>query len=656
MNTEYIPPDLGELRHIPDSSDSIPDQAALDAQQQLLLNVLSDANIHADITGITVGFQAIRYELKTDALIDTLAEIAPRIDAALLKDDSASHVRMLLPIPGRDCIGIEVPREDFSNLSCCTLFASEQWQKTTAQLPILIGASLDRQSVIADLATGQNILIGGDKYLNNPSAMQCQCVRQIIASLLLKTTPSQLRLLLADCATDTPVLDDFKELPHLDAPLCNNNAQTRLMLKWCCGEIRRRQQLFAEAKTRTLAEYNAAHEDAQLPHIVFIIADLTTILLGRGRSETIETISRLLNCGAVGLHIIAATQSASDDVLTSEVQALFPWRIVRYCADATTSQLFIDAEDATALNPNNCGDVLFKSDHALTRVQCGRLLEDECNRLTAACNCQCASKFNRDLVKELLNESKSDKTPMTDKAEKRERTAAQTTHHPLKTPMLPFADEQQSAKPAKRTRHAADKNAKDTTPQLPFDESPVTPKKEPEKAHAPAPQPQQPEASEATANNALKVLMQAGKASRVLLQDAFAISAERAQNFLDEMYSHEYIQPRNDNSGEYDIIFDKIPAELRPDFTATHKTIEALYDELAKKIASGDQNSRTVVEFNKGIHTIGKKIVEEASEVWMSAEYESSERTAEEISQLLYHLLVMMLRRNITLEDLYKLL
>ncbi len=84
------------------------------------------------------------------------------------------------------------------------------------------------------------------------------------------------------------------------------------------------------------------------------------------------------------------------------------------------------------------------------------------------------------------------------------------------------------------------------------------------------------------------------------------------------------------------------------------KRFEELFTELEGKIARGDLNSGTVEEYAKGKHFIGKKIVEEAAEVWMASEYESSDRTAEEISQLLYHLQVMMLRCGLTLDDVYK--
>lgn len=84
------------------------------------------------------------------------------------------------------------------------------------------------------------------------------------------------------------------------------------------------------------------------------------------------------------------------------------------------------------------------------------------------------------------------------------------------------------------------------------------------------------------------------------------------------------------------------------------KTFEELYAELGEKIRRGEETSGTVREFNRGKHFIGKKIVEEASEVWMAAEYEGKEKTAEEISQLLYHLQVMMYANDLTLEDIYK--
>ncbi len=84
------------------------------------------------------------------------------------------------------------------------------------------------------------------------------------------------------------------------------------------------------------------------------------------------------------------------------------------------------------------------------------------------------------------------------------------------------------------------------------------------------------------------------------------------------------------------------------------KTFDQLFDELTRKAAAGDPGSRTVRELETGVHGIGKKIVEEAAEVWMAAEYGSEDDTAEEISQLLYHLQVLMLARGVGLADVYR--
>ncbi|GGI07472.1 phosphoribosyl-ATP diphosphatase [Egicoccus halophilus] len=84
------------------------------------------------------------------------------------------------------------------------------------------------------------------------------------------------------------------------------------------------------------------------------------------------------------------------------------------------------------------------------------------------------------------------------------------------------------------------------------------------------------------------------------------------------------------------------------------KTFEQLFDELAAKAENRPAGSRTVAELDAGVHAIGKKIVEEAAEVWMAAEHETDERTAEEVSQLLYHLQVLLLARGLTLDDVYR--
>lgn len=84
------------------------------------------------------------------------------------------------------------------------------------------------------------------------------------------------------------------------------------------------------------------------------------------------------------------------------------------------------------------------------------------------------------------------------------------------------------------------------------------------------------------------------------------------------------------------------------------KTFDELYNELSRKVTYGDEKSGTVQLINKGVHAVGKKVVEEAAESWMAAEYEGAEATADEISQLLYHAIVLMLASNVSLDDVYR--
>jgi phosphoribosyl-ATP pyrophosphohydrolase len=95
-------------------------------------------------------------------------------------------------------------------------------------------------------------------------------------------------------------------------------------------------------------------------------------------------------------------------------------------------------------------------------------------------------------------------------------------------------------------------------------------------------------------------------------------------------------------------------AALRDRYAVTVKTFDDLFAELSEKAQARPEGSGTVRELDAGVHTIGKKIVEEAAEVWMAAEYESDEATAEEISQLLYHLQVLLLAKGLTPADVYR--
>ncbi len=93
---------------------------------------------------------------------------------------------------------------------------------------------------------------------------------------------------------------------------------------------------------------------------------------------------------------------------------------------------------------------------------------------------------------------------------------------------------------------------------------------------------------------------------------------------------------------------------MSPDVNPDVKTFEGLFAELERKAVDRPAGSRTIDELDAGVHAIGKKVVEEAAEVWMAAEHEGHERTAEEISQLLYHLQVLMIARGLSLQDVYR--
>ncbi len=606
---EYALPEASLLRQKPDDRQKCPAPEELESDRRMLSELFGHSSISASVTGHTAGLQATCHEVKLGPgiLLEDFAQFAPMMDNAM--PHSRGRVRLLLPIPGKDRVGIEIPREKRGAIASGALFASDAWRDCQDAMPLMLGCDLAGQAVIADLTAGHNLLLAGDSGCG-----QSECLNQLVSSLLLRQRPSQLRLVIASDPA-SPVQSPFANAPHLLAPVLLNDVAAAVALRWCRGEVRRRQQLIAQSACRTMREYNAAHPESPMPQLVVVISELSSLLRSRFRPEILELFGGFITSGNIGLNFIAATQHPSEEVLTDEILAAFPMRLAFHCEPLLSEQL-VGNNDAAALLGE--GDMLFRNDNAVIRLQCGQIRDDECRKLCASCHRQCDPEPSADLIDLLRTAKEASFTKMPPQKKS-----------PLQTPLLPFADDDSAAVPPAVNDDAADGgNAADNAGATGT-------------------------AMEDTANHALAFIMKTGKATRQALQDGFGVTAERARNLLDEMYSHGYLRPRQDNPDEYDLVPENIPAELQPDFQATRKTIEQLHEELAAKIAAGDPGSRTVAEYNRGIHAIGKKIVEEAAEVWMSAEYESPQRTSEEISQLIYHLLVLMIRRGISLDDLY---
>ena len=539
----------------------------IDNAARSIYDVLGEAGLAAELTNSIVGPQATRFELSPKAGV-TLENLGALHDHFAEKLNRYGAIRMLLPIPGRDRVGIEVPNSHRNFFPTATLFADAAWKNAHGKLDLLLGRDAN-QAYLLDLSQGSHLLIAG-----YDGAGKSTLLRQFLLSILLKKTPEEVRLLFYDAKGDT--FKPFAGIPHLLLPAVKEPESGIVLLDWCVQETKRRQKLLAEKGVRSLNEYQETASAENIPEILLLMDEIAPLLAVRRQEHLYELLQSLESAGKVGIHLVVATATIPSETLVGT----FDWRICGQCPQSSLSQAILGEIGAEALLGK--GDILWKSEKGVLRCQSAEVTAEECARMTAAvCANGLKPKYDAALQKALAA--------------------------------------------AKEAQKAAVKTASE--PSLPF--------------------------AEPTANDALRAVLAADKASVEVVVAALGVSQERAGNLLDELTFHEYLGSP-DAQGIRQIFREKIPGEFLGKAVATRKTLETLLQELAKKIAEGDPNSRTVAEYNKGVHAIGKKIVEEAAEVWMAAEYEGPENTSLEISQLLYHLLVLMLKKQITLEDIYK--
>lgn len=579
----YQLPDTGILA--PPTPPAVITRDELDANLRAINGAVKNAGLAVTVACSLTGPQATRYELKLGpgVALEEIAALQPEIAEAL---KVRLPIRMLLPIPGVDRCGIEIPHLNHREFSCGELFADDAWQNATAAVPLLLGRDMLNAVTVLDLAEAAHLLLAGDT-----EASQTSCIRQFITSLAMRFAPQDFRLLLCDTRGNS--FKPFAALPHLLAPTVKTPDETQLLLDWLGEEMKKRQRAFAEGGIHSFEEYNTANPDDKLPRIAMIINEISPLLGNKNREEIVGAIQRLIPAGTFGLHLIVSTQFPYSENLGNDLKGCFNCRIAFKTAQQQASMLILD--EAGAENLIDEEDLLVKcGSEAAQRCQCAKVSDEECRALTAFCAKQQAAKFDEAITKALA---------ALHAAAKEAKAAAETAE-----PLLPF--------------------------------------NEPSDAPAAA---QPPAGAAVMALDALAAIVAGTPASIDGLKTAFGLSEDRALELLDQLTTHQYLGAKTEDGSPREILTANLPGNAK-----TRKTIESLYAELAQKIAAGDTSSRTVKEFNGGVHAIGKKIVEEAAEVWMSSEYEAPEHAAEEISQLIYHLLVMMIRKKITLEDIYK--
>ncbi len=299
---------------------------------------------------------------RTRVRVAKIASLADDLALAL----SARTIRMEVPVPGKDYIGIEVPNEQIALVTLRDVVESDAFRRLKSPLRFALGQDVAGNAVAADLSAMPHLLIAGQT-----GSGKSVCVNSLICCLLLHNTPDDLRLIMVD--PKRVELTNYNGIPHLLAPVVVNTDKVVGVLQWVLREMDMRYHKLAQAGTRNITEYNARMEsqgngkDKKLPKLVVFIDELADLMM-LAPEETQGAITRLAQLSrATGIHLVIATQRPSVEVVTGIIKANFPARIAFAVASNTDSRVILDQPGAERLLGR--GDLLFQAPDAPASIR-----------------------------------------------------------------------------------------------------------------------------------------------------------------------------------------------------------------------------------------------------------------------------------------------
>ncbi len=372
---------------------SRPDTAGQERIAATLVEALGHFGVQAKVVGTVAGPHITRYELR-------LAPGTKVAKVAQLKDDlayalAATDIRILAPIPGKQAVGVEVP-----NAKRRIVRLGDVYQEPPADwspLTVWLGKDVAGKAIGADLARMPHLLVAGTTGAGKSGA-----INAMLASILLRATPHEVRLVLVD--PKQVELNHYESIPHLLTPVITNPRMAANALGNLVREMEQRYTIMSLARTRSLVELNKARAvrgDPPLPYILCVIDELADLMMV-APADVEDSIIRLAQkARAVGIHLVLATQSPRVDVITGMIKANVPSRIAFAVSSQTDSRVILDVNGAESLLGQ--GDMLFSpvGSSRLQRIQGAYIDEPQIAKLTELWRMQGEPELREELLAEV---------------------------------------------------------------------------------------------------------------------------------------------------------------------------------------------------------------------------------------------------------------
>lgn len=347
-------------------------------QGQKLIDILYEYGVNVKLVQIHIGPSVTKFEIKPElgVRVSKISNLANDIKMAL----AATDLRIEAPIPGKSAVGIEIPNVEKTPVQMKELMQSIPKEFDSKKLLFCLGKDLTGDNVYGELNRMPHLLIAGAT-----GSGKSVCVNSIICSLLLRTKPDEVKMILID--PKKVEFTPYNDVPHLLAPVITDGDLANKGLKVVVEMMDHRYDLFGNLGVRNIQAYNEYvlnHPDEHLkplPRLVVIIDELADLMLVAAKEveASIQRITQLAR--AAGIHLVVATQRPSVDVITGVIKANIPSRIAFAVSQAVDSRTILDQAGAEQLLGN--GDMLYlpNGETSPKRIQGVYIKDEEVNRI-----------------------------------------------------------------------------------------------------------------------------------------------------------------------------------------------------------------------------------------------------------------------------------
>jgi len=363
------------------------DTEAVEQRGRQLEAALAEHGVETRLVGMVVGPTVTRYELELGVGVKVARVTSLNKDIAYAL--AAPDVRILAPIPGRQAIGIEVPNARRQVVNLGDILASPEARAAVHPLQVGVGRDITGAAVMMDLAAMPHLLIAGQT-----GAGKSSCINSIITSIMMRTTPDDVRMILID--PKRVELTQYNRIPHLLTQVVTDPRKASNALNWAVKEMERRYDILERTGARDIGIYNAAFDSGELvagpgeesdferlSHILIVIDELNDLMMTAPR-DVDDAICRIAQkARAVGIHLVIATQRPSVNVITGTIKANVPARLAFAVASAVDSKVILDQPGAERLVGKGDMLLLTQGSSVPHRIQGAWVDEKEVARIAA---------------------------------------------------------------------------------------------------------------------------------------------------------------------------------------------------------------------------------------------------------------------------------